>query len=122
MLCVAHSLGERFHHSVVSVLGTGVFNSDGMTGFVLSTRTEHLDDSRGYVEVCTWYAMLRYATHDVCSRFHRSITRPAFTRDRISDYELFDRHAKTVISQIKKRLKEGYVVDFQVSAVSLNSP
>ncbi|KIL58254.1 hypothetical protein M378DRAFT_170840 [Amanita muscaria Koide BX008] len=70
--------GERLHHSMASVLGTGVFNSDGDM----------------------W-------------RFHRSITRPAFTRDRISDYEMFDRHAKTVISQIKKRLKEGYAVDFQ---------
>ncbi|KAM6491100.1 cytochrome P450 monooxygenase pc-1 [Amanita muscaria] len=46
-------------------------------------------------------------------KFHRSITRPAFTRDRISDYELFDRHAMVVISQLKKRLLEGYAVDFQ---------
>ncbi|KAM6500143.1 cytochrome P450 monooxygenase pc-1 [Amanita muscaria] len=45
--------------------------------------------------------------------FHRSITRPAFARNRISDYEIFDRHAQTVISQIKTRLNEGYAVEFQ---------
>ncbi|KIL67115.1 hypothetical protein M378DRAFT_160099 [Amanita muscaria Koide BX008] len=91
--------GERLRHSMASVLGTGVFNSDGMKSLVLLTRTEHLDDSRGYVEVCIW--------------FHRSITRPAFARNRISDYEIFDRHAQTVISQIKTRLNEGYAVEFQ---------
>lgn len=47
------------------------------------------------------------------SRFHRSITRPTFTRDRISDFELFDRHAEVVIDQLKTRLREGQPVDFQ---------
>ncbi|KAJ3569110.1 hypothetical protein NP233_g5265 [Leucocoprinus birnbaumii] len=46
-------------------------------------------------------------------KFHRSITRPAFTRDRISDFELFDRHAEVVIHQLKTRLREGQPVDFQ---------
>ena len=46
-------------------------------------------------------------------RFHRSITRPAFTRDRISDFELFDRHAEIVIHQLKSRFREGQPVDFQ---------
>lgn len=41
------------------------------------------------------------------------MTRPAFTRDRISDFELFDRHAEIVIGQLKTRLHEGYPVDFQ---------
>ena len=45
--------------------------------------------------------------------FHRSITRPAFTRDRISDFELFDRHAEIVIHQLKSRFREGQPVDFQ---------
>lgn len=48
------------------------------------------------------------------TRFHRSLTRPAFTRDRTSDYELFDRHAGVVISQLKQRLRQGFAVDFQV--------
>ncbi|KXN91429.1 Cytochrome P450 52E1 [Leucoagaricus sp. SymC.cos] len=46
-------------------------------------------------------------------KFHRSITRPAFTRDRISDFEPFDRHAEVVIHQLKTRLCEGQSVDFQ---------
>ena len=46
-------------------------------------------------------------------RFHRSITRPAFTRDRISDFELFDRHVEIVIHQLKSRFREGQPVDFQ---------
>lgn len=53
------------------------------------------------------------------TRFHRSISRPAFARDRISDYELFDRHAGAVISQLKQRLRQGHAVDFQVR---LHSP
>ncbi|PPR04351.1 hypothetical protein CVT24_013203 [Panaeolus cyanescens] len=46
-------------------------------------------------------------------KFHRSITRPMFTRDRISHFELFDRKTNTAISKMKERLREGYAVDFQ---------
>ncbi|KAF8153753.1 cytochrome P450 monooxygenase pc-1 [Crassisporium funariophilum] len=70
--------GERFHYNMQSVLGTGVFNSDGDM----------------------W-------------KFHRSITRPMFTRDRISHFELFDRRAVQVIAKLRERLREGYAVDFQ---------
>ncbi|KAF9459406.1 CYP63 cytochrome P450 monooxygenase-like protein [Collybia nuda] len=70
--------GERFHKTMFSVLGSGVFNSDGDM----------------------W-------------KFHRSMSRPFFTRDRISDFDLFDRHADTVIKQIKTRMRTGYPVDFQ---------
>jgi hypothetical protein len=47
-------------------------------------------------------------------RFHRGMTRPFFKRDRISDFELFDRHSLHATAQIKQRLSEGYPVDFQV--------
>ncbi|TFK37275.1 cytochrome P450 monooxygenase pc-3 [Crucibulum laeve] len=70
--------GERFHHTMASVLGTGVFNSDGDM----------------------W-------------KFHRSITRPIFTRDRISHFELFDKHADVVIGHIKNRMRSGDAIDFQ---------
>ncbi|KAF8883907.1 CYP63 cytochrome P450 monooxygenase-like protein [Gymnopilus junonius] len=70
--------GERFHYNMESVLGTGVFNSDGEM----------------------W-------------KFHRSITRPMFTRERIGHFELFDRQAFQVVSKLKERLREGYAVDFQ---------
>ncbi|KAJ7689971.1 cytochrome P450 [Mycena rosella] len=46
-------------------------------------------------------------------KFHRAMTRPFFKRDRISDFELFDRHSLDAIVHIKKRLKEGYPFDFQ---------
>lgn len=42
------------------------------------------------------------------------MSRPFFTRDRISDFDLFDRHADTVIGQIKARMRTGYSIDFQV--------
>ncbi|KAG5643869.1 hypothetical protein DXG03_009553 [Asterophora parasitica] len=46
-------------------------------------------------------------------KFHRSMTRPFFTRDRISDFELFDRHADTAIALIKERMRGGHAIDFQ---------
>ncbi|KAL1743862.1 cytochrome P450 [Schizophyllum fasciatum] len=69
--------GPRFRFNMRSVLGTGVFNSDGDM----------------------W-------------KFHRSMTRPFFTRDRISHFALFDRHAEEAIAHIKQRLREGHPVDF----------
>ncbi|EKM59240.1 uncharacterized protein PHACADRAFT_249546 [Phanerochaete carnosa HHB-10118-sp] len=70
--------GETFNTSMRSVLGTGVFNSDGDM----------------------W-------------KFHRSMTRPFFTRERISHFDLFDRHAEEAMHKMKARLAEGYAVDFQ---------
>ena len=42
------------------------------------------------------------------------MTRPFFTRNRISHFNIFDRHAEHVITQMKSRLRAGYPVDFQV--------
>ncbi|KAJ7069859.1 cytochrome P450 [Mycena amicta] len=70
--------GEKFQFGMRSVLGTGVFNSDGEM----------------------W-------------KFHRTLTRPYFSRDRISHFEIFDRHADQVITLLKQRMKTGYAVDFQ---------
>lgn len=61
-----------------SVLGTGVFNSDGDM----------------------W-------------KFHRSMTRPFFSRDRISHFDLFDRHAEIVIQKMRERSRQGLAIDFQ---------
>ncbi|KAG9317011.1 cytochrome P450 [Chiua virens] len=71
-----------------SLLGTGVFNSDG----------------------------------DIW-KFHRSMTRPFFTRDRITDFETFERHTDDAITQTKARLKQGHPVDFQdmISRFTLDS-
>ncbi|KAF8055214.1 cytochrome P450 monooxygenase pc-1 [Lyophyllum atratum] len=70
--------GKRIHNVMFSVLGSGVFNSDGDM----------------------W-------------KFHRSMTRPFFTRDRISDFDLFDRHSNIAISLIKERMRSGHAIDFQ---------
>lgn len=43
------------------------------------------------------------------------MTRPFFSRDRISHFELFDRHATDALEKMKLRLRAGYPVDFQVS-------
>lgn len=43
------------------------------------------------------------------------MTRPFFNKDRISDFENFDRHADLALRTMKDRLKEGHPVDFQVS-------
>ncbi|KDR74320.1 hypothetical protein GALMADRAFT_250135 [Galerina marginata CBS 339.88] len=70
--------GPIFQSQMDSLLGTGVFNSDG----------------------AMW-------------KFHRSITRPFFTRERISDFEIYDRNCELSLKQAKKRVAEGYPVDFQ---------
>lgn len=43
------------------------------------------------------------------------MTRPFFTKDRISHFDIFNRHAEDAISQMKARFREGYALDFQVS-------
>jgi hypothetical protein len=43
------------------------------------------------------------------------MTRPFFSKDRISHFEIFDRHAADAINQVKARMKQGYAVDVQVS-------
>ncbi|KAK0227029.1 cytochrome P450 monooxygenase pc-3 [Armillaria nabsnona] len=68
------TLCDNFH----SLLGTGVFASDGDM----------------------W-------------KFHRSMTRPFFSRDRISHFDIFDRHADDALKRMKARFKQGYPVDFQ---------
>jgi hypothetical protein len=46
-------------------------------------------------------------------RFHRSITRPFFVRERISDFEIYERTADYALNQAKERLAEGVSIDFQ---------
>lgn len=47
------------------------------------------------------------------------MTRPFFSRDRISDFEIFEKHADDTIGQLKARLRQGYPVDFQVLTLSI---
>ena len=55
----------------------------------------------------------RAAVADVRSRFHRPMAQPFLSKDRISDFELFDRHADQVIAKMKERFKEGITVNVQ---------
>ncbi|OSX65545.1 hypothetical protein POSPLADRAFT_1065282 [Postia placenta MAD-698-R-SB12] len=45
--------------------------------------------------------------------WHRTMTRPFFSKDRISHFELFDVHAEYAIVRMRERLNAGYAVDFQ---------
>ncbi|EIW81921.1 cytochrome P450 [Coniophora puteana RWD-64-598 SS2] len=84
----SHFKGDAVYDSSKSLLGTGVFNSDGDT----------------------W-------------KFHRSMTKPFFSRDRISHFDNFERHADDAIAQTRARLREGHPADFQdmVSRFTLDS-
>jgi hypothetical protein len=42
------------------------------------------------------------------------MTRPFFARDRVTDFELFDRHAEAVVARLKERFAQGEPIDFQV--------
>ncbi|KAI6151601.1 cytochrome P450 [Pisolithus tinctorius] len=46
-------------------------------------------------------------------KFHRSMTRPFFSKDRISHFDIFEKHADDALNQAKSRFQEGYLVDFQ---------
>ncbi|KAI0677048.1 cytochrome P450 monooxygenase pc-3 [Trametes maxima] len=56
-------------------------------------------------------------------RFHRSMSRPFFSRERISHFELFDRHAELALDKIKERVRSNVAFDFQdlVSRFTLDS-
>jgi hypothetical protein len=79
------------------------------------------------VEVCASVHYVDYADHytlfEYSHRIHRSITRPFFSRERISDFQIFDRHAQSALTLLHSRLREGHPVDFQdlVSRFTLDS-
>ncbi|OJT15759.1 Cytochrome P450 52A3-A [Trametes pubescens] len=56
-------------------------------------------------------------------KFHRSMARPFFSKDRIGHFDIFDRHAQDALRQMRTRMKSGYAVDWQdlVSRFTLDS-
>ncbi|TDL26691.1 cytochrome P450 monooxygenase pc-2 [Rickenella mellea] len=46
-------------------------------------------------------------------KFHRTMTRPFFTRDRTSHFDIFERHSDEAILQMTTRLNEDCAIDFQ---------
>ncbi|KAJ7580158.1 cytochrome P450 [Mycena floridula] len=46
-------------------------------------------------------------------KFHRSMTRPFFSKERIRDFEIFDAHALAIVELLKTRAAEGQPVEIQ---------
>jgi hypothetical protein len=46
------------------------------------------------------------------------MTRPFFNRERITDFDIFDRHSNDAIGKATARLAAGYPIDFQVRTIS----
>ncbi|KAI6119971.1 cytochrome P450 [Pisolithus croceorrhizus] len=90
-------IGPVLWDQLSGLLGTGVFNSDG-TFSLYSAPTV----------VFTRF----YDTGEIW-KFHRSITRPFFSKDRISHFDIFEKHIEDALRQAKARLQDGYPVDFQ---------
>ena len=42
------------------------------------------------------------------------MARPFFNIDRISHFDIFDRHAETTVALMKVRFRNGLAIDFQV--------
>ncbi|KAF8147490.1 cytochrome P450 [Crassisporium funariophilum] len=84
----AFAKGPILHEQLASLMGNGLFNTDGDK----------------------W-------------KFHRSMTRPFFSRERISHFNIFEAHADNALRQAAKRLADGHPIDFQdlVSRFTLDS-
>ncbi|KAH7882560.1 cytochrome P450 [Phlebopus sp. FC_14] len=56
-------------------------------------------------------------------KLHRTMTRPFFSIDRISHFDIFDRHAEAAVSLMKERFRSGLAIDFQdlISRFTLDS-
>ncbi|PPQ87646.1 hypothetical protein CVT25_011484 [Psilocybe cyanescens] len=86
--------GSLFISQIDSLFGEGVFNSDGT----------FYSDLFGYLPGNL--TVFGY-------RFHRAMTRPFFTRERISDFEIYDRNWNVSVKLARDRLAEGHSIDIQ---------
>ncbi|KAJ7887589.1 cytochrome P450 [Mycena olivaceomarginata] len=105
--------GPASTHSSQSLLGTGVFNADGEYAAIYSRGLIPSNAPNG--------SSVRWV--DDMWKFHRSMSRPFFHRERISDFDTFDTHTRDALAHLKKRLADGYPVDIQdcVSRFTLDS-
>ena len=95
-----------------SLLGTGVFNSDGKIFFCSFADFKISPEIQG---ICgSTSSVFPKGVPANPNRFHRSMTRPYFTRDRISHFDNFDLHSDIALKLASKRLAEGHAIDFQV--------
>ena len=97
-----------------SLFGTGIFVSDGMSAY--SHREGNVHRTRNQGE--RWKSVQKSPVYAFCLtnrilRYHRSMARPFFSRERISDFEIFNRHADQVVIKMKERFSQGVAVDVQ---------
>ncbi|KAF8893052.1 cytochrome P450 monooxygenase pc-3 [Infundibulicybe gibba] len=91
---------------------------------ILANQFENFE--KGPVSFSQFHSLLGtgvFNSDDDMWKFHRSMTRPFFTKDRITDFDNFERHADSALLQARARLAEGYAIDFQdlVSRFTLDS-
>jgi hypothetical protein len=98
---------------MASVLGEGVFNADGESRFPMPL-VRVLNFYRGLMEVRRMPVVPLFTAHRQFYRMHRSMTRPFFAKDRIKDFEIFDKYAMKAIDKMKERFNEGYALNFEV--------
>uniref|UniRef100_A0A8H8CKE8 Cytochrome P450 n=1 Tax=Psilocybe cubensis TaxID=181762 RepID=A0A8H8CKE8_PSICU len=98
--------GPMLYSQLESFFGTGVFNADGEMWKSVSLQL-----------------FLNETMFTPIIRFHRAMTRPFFTKDRISHFDLFARTCDMSLATAKNRLSEGYSIDIQdlVSRFTLDS-
>jgi len=109
------TLGPMFYSQFKSLLGEGVFNADGTLSPIF-THTSWLimTEQVKCGSVLHINFILELSTLTQSSRFHRAMTRPFFTRERISDFDIYDKNCASTLQLARTRLAEGYPVEFQV--------
>ncbi|KAG9032610.1 hypothetical protein FRB95_001196 [Tulasnella sp. JGI-2019a] len=46
-------------------------------------------------------------------KLHRSMTRPFFNRDRVTDFDIFEHHSRILLEKIREKSENGVAFDFQ---------
>ncbi|KAF8918955.1 cytochrome P450 monooxygenase pc-3 [Mucidula mucida] len=88
--------------------------------------TQFNEFGKGPLQLSQWRDLLGtgvFTSDSDMWKFHRNMTRPFFGKNRISDFDNFEKHTSTTIALMKERLREGHPVEFQdaVSRFTLDS-
>ncbi|KAL1747400.1 cytochrome P450 [Schizophyllum fasciatum] len=81
---------------------------------ILATKFEDFD--KGPFNYDTLHSLLGNGVFNADGemwKFHRSMTRPFFNKEKIAHFDIFDRHADDLLRKVKARLAEGFPIDFQ---------
>ncbi|EJD35309.1 cytochrome P450 monooxygenase pc-1 [Auricularia subglabra TFB-10046 SS5] len=99
-------------HDIKILGGSQLFTADpGDVKFVLATEFSSFEKGPTFREAAR--SLLGFGVFNADGQFHRSMSRPFFNRDRISDFDIFSRHSDTVFRKITDRLNTGVAVDFE---------